>query len=51
MRRHLSDIVQRILTGFAAGGTYDCIALMAYYTVCKEVTSLAEIEEMESALF
>ena len=34
-----------------AGGTYDCIALMAYYTVCKEVTSLAEIEEMESALF
>ena len=34
-----------------AGGTYDCIALMAYYTVCKEVTSLKEIEEMESALF
>ena len=34
-----------------AGGTYDCIALMAYYTVCKEVTSLAELEEMESALF
>ena len=34
-----------------AGGTYDCIALMAYYTVCKEVTNLAEIEEMESALF
>ena len=28
-----------------AGGTYDCIALMAYYTVCREVTSLAEIEE------
>ena len=34
-----------------AGGTYDCIALMTYYTVCREVTSLAEIEEMESALF
>ena len=34
-----------------AGGTYDCIALMAYYAVCKEVTSLAEIEEMESNLF
>ncbi len=34
-----------------AGGTYDCIALMAYYSVCKEVTSLAEIEEMESNLF
>lgn len=33
------------------GGTYDCIALMAYYVVCKEVTSLAEIEEMEGNLF
>lgn len=33
-----------------AGGTYDCIALMAYYAVCKDVTSLAEIEEMEGAL-
>lgn len=33
------------------GGTYDCIALMAYYTVCKEVTSLDEIEEMEGNLF
>ena len=29
------------------GGTYDCIALMAYYVVCKEVTNLKEIEEME----
>lgn len=34
-----------------AGGTYDCIALMAYYTVCKAVTSISEIEKMESALF
>lgn len=33
------------------GGTYDCIALMAYYTICKDVTSLAEIEEMEGELF
>lgn len=33
------------------GGTYDCIALMAYYVVCREVTSLAEIEEMEGNLF
>lgn len=33
------------------GGTYDCIALMAYYVVCRETTSLAEIEEMEGALF
>lgn len=34
-----------------AGGTYDCIALMAYYVICKEVTSLAELEKMEGALF
>lgn len=32
-----------------AGGTYDCIALMAYYVVCKSVTSLEEIEEMNVA--
>ncbi len=34
-----------------AGGTYDCIALMAYYVVCRDVTDLAEIEEMEGNLF
>ena len=34
-----------------SGGTYDCIALMAYYVVCREVTNLAEIEEMEGELF
>ena len=28
------------------GGNYDCIALMAYYVVCREVTSLSDIEEM-----
>ena len=33
------------------GGTYDCIALMAYYVVCREKTCLAEIEGMEGALF
>lgn len=33
------------------GGTYDCIALMAYYSVCKDVTSLDEIEKMEGDLF
>lgn len=27
-------------------GTYDCIALISYYKICREVTSLAEIEEM-----
>lgn len=32
------------------GGTYDCIALMTYYTVCRDVTSLAEIEAMEGEL-
>lgn len=33
------------------GGNYDCIALMAYYVVYKEVTNLAEIEKMEGNLF
>lgn len=33
------------------GGTYDCIALMSYFTVCREVTFLDEIEAMEGALF
>lgn len=33
------------------GGTYDCIALMAYYVICKSVTNLDEIEEMEGNLF
>ena len=33
-----------------AGGTYDCIAIMSYYTVCKDVTSFREIEEMEENL-
>lgn len=33
------------------GGNYDCIALMAYYVVCREVTGLDEIEEMEGNLF
>ena len=33
------------------GGNYDCIALMAYYVVCRDKTSLDEIEEMEDALF
>ena len=29
------------------GGTYDCISIMSYYTVCKAVSSFREIEEME----
>ncbi len=33
------------------GGNYDCFALMCYYTVCKNVTSLRAIEEMEENLF
>lgn len=32
------------------GGTYDCIAIMTYYTVCKSVTDFREIEEMEENL-
>lgn len=33
-----------------AGGTYDCIAILSYYVVCKAVTSFREIEEMEKNL-
>ena len=33
------------------GGTYDCIALMAYYVICKSVTNLDETEEIEGNLF
>ncbi len=32
------------------GGTYDCIAIMSYYVVCKNVTSFREIEEIEENL-
>ena len=32
------------------GGTYDCIAILSYYTICKAVTSFREIEEMEENL-
>ncbi len=28
-----------------AGGTYDCIAIMSYYTVCKAVTSFREMRK------
>ena len=34
----------------SVGGTYDCIAIMSYYTVCKAVTSFCEVEEMEENL-
>ena len=34
-----------------AGGTYDCVALMAYYVICRSETSIEEIEEMEGNLF
>ena len=34
----------------SAGGTYDCIAIMSYYAVCKPVTSFREIEEIEENL-
>lgn len=33
------------------GGNYDCIALMAYYAVCRGKTNIFEIEEMEGNLF
>ena len=33
-----------------AGGTYDCIAIMSYYDVCRDVSSFREIEEIEEEL-
>ena len=33
-----------------AGGTYDCIAIMSYYAICKGVTTFQEIEKMEENL-
>lgn len=33
-----------------AGGTYDCIAIMTYYAVCKEAVTFREIEEIEENL-
>lgn len=32
------------------GGTYDCIAIMSYYVVCRSETSFREIEEIEENL-
>ncbi len=32
------------------GGTYDCIAIMCYYDVCRDVTTFREIEEIEENL-
>lgn len=32
------------------GGTYDCVAIMTYYAVCKQFTNFKEIEEMEENL-
>ena len=32
------------------GGTYDCIAILSSYVVCKAATSFREIEEMEENL-
>ena len=32
------------------GGTYDCIAIMCYYDVCRDVTTFREIEQIEEDL-
>ena len=29
------------------GGTYDCVALMAYYVICKSVTNLYKLYKIE----
>jgi hypothetical protein len=32
------------------GGTYDCIAIMCYYDVCRDVVTFREMEEIEENL-
>ncbi len=32
------------------GGTYDCIAIMCFYDVCRDVITFREIEEIEENL-
>ena len=32
------------------GGTYDCIAIMCFYDVCRDIVSFREIEEIEENL-
>ena len=32
------------------GGTYDCIAIMCFYDVCRDVVTFREMEEMEEKL-
>lgn len=32
------------------GGTYDCIAILCYYDVCRDVTTFREIEQIEENL-
>ena len=32
------------------GGTYDCIAIMCFYDVCRDVVTFREIEEIEENL-
>ncbi len=32
------------------GGTYDCIAIMCYFSVCRDVATFREIEEIEENL-
>ncbi len=33
-----------------AGGTYDCIALLSYYRVCKDKTTIKEIKQMNECV-
>ncbi|GEM_PF-4244664 len=43
--QHGERILEAIKTSITKGGTYDCIAILNYYSVCKSATSFREIEE------
>ena len=45
-----AELLSKWRTDLGVGGTYDCIAIMCYYDVCRDVTTFREIEEMEEKL-
>ena len=51
LRNYRTDLGGKANFHNGVAGTYDCIALFAYYTVCREKTSVDEIEEMNDHLF
>lgn len=51
LRNYRTDLGGKANFHNGVAGTYDCIALFSYYTVCRDKTSFEEIEEMNNNLF